>query len=45
MHNTPNKSPKIKYKYIKYVNAFPTLQNLHIKYKDETWHDMNVAAQ
>jgi hypothetical protein len=45
MHNTPNKSPKIRYKYIKHVNAFPTLQNLHIKYEEEVRHDTNVAAQ
>jgi hypothetical protein len=44
MHNTPNKSPKIRYKYIKYVNAFPTSQ-IYTSSEEEMWHDTNVAAQ
>jgi hypothetical protein len=42
MHNTPNKSPNIKYKYIKYVHAFYKLQHLHMKNEEEM---TRVAAQ
>jgi hypothetical protein len=37
MYSTPNKSLKVRYKYIKYIHAFSTLQNLHMKNEDEMW--------
>jgi hypothetical protein len=42
MHNTPNKTPHIKDRYIQYVHTYSNLKNLHTKIEEKIWR---VAAQ